>query len=61
MCVCVCTGNCLDSGWLLSHDYTPSGPEELQASVGIRQDAAGHLQPVLEATWKIKDDGESVC
>uniref|UniRef100_A0A3P8RNW4 SEFIR domain-containing protein n=1 Tax=Amphiprion percula TaxID=161767 RepID=A0A3P8RNW4_AMPPE len=53
----VSTGNCMDRGWLDSHEYTPSGPDELQASVDIKQDEAGHLQPVLNATWKIRDDG----
>lgn len=53
----VSTSNCMDRGWLVSHEYTPSGPEELQASVDSRQDEAGNLQPVLNATWKIRDDG----
>lgn len=60
MCVCVCAGICLDIGWLDRHPYTPSSPEELQVSVETRQDEEGHLQPVLVANWKIKDDGESV-
>ncbi|XP_022071503.1 interleukin 17 receptor A1a [Acanthochromis polyacanthus] len=53
----VSTGNCLDRGWLKSHKYTPSAPEELQVSVDTRQDEAGHLQPVLNATWKLRDEG----
>nr|QRW33326.1 Interleckin-17RA [Lateolabrax maculatus] len=51
------TSICLDIGWLDRHPYTPSSPEELQVSVETRQDEAGHLQPVLVANWKIKDDG----
>lgn len=57
----LCVGNCMDSRWLVVHTYTPSSPEDLQVSVGTRQDKKGHLQPVLLANWKIKDDGESVC
>lgn len=57
----LCVGNCMDSRWLVVHKYTPSSPEELRVSVGTRQDKKGHLQPVLLANWKIKDDGESVC
>lgn len=30
-------------------------------SVDVRPDEAGLLQPVLEASWKLKDDGEWVC
>lgn len=37
--------------------YTPSSPEDLQVSVGTREDETGHLQPVLLANWKIRDDG----
>lgn len=51
----------MDSKWLDVNVYTPSSPEELQVSVDIRQDGTGHLQPVLVANWKIRDDGESVC
>lgn len=58
-CVCVFAANCLDKRWLRVHDYTPSNPEELQVSVHVRPDEAGLLQPVLEASWKLKDDGES--
>ncbi|XP_068163458.1 interleukin 17 receptor A1a isoform X2 [Antennarius striatus] len=47
----------MDSGWLDANRYTPSGPEALQASVGTRPDHRGLLQPVLVASWKIKDDG----
>ncbi|XP_031582168.1 interleukin 17 receptor A1a [Oreochromis aureus] len=49
--------NCLDKRWLKVHDYTPSSPEDLQVSVDVRPDEAGLLQPVLEASWKLKDDG----
>ncbi|KAG7497132.1 hypothetical protein JOB18_032255 [Solea senegalensis] len=51
------TSNCLDIRWLDMNDYTPGSPDELQVSVETRQDEAGHLQPVLAANWKIKDDG----
>uniref|UniRef100_A0A7N8XJQ2 Interleukin 17 receptor A1a n=1 Tax=Mastacembelus armatus TaxID=205130 RepID=A0A7N8XJQ2_9TELE len=51
------TGNCMDRRWLDVNKYTPSSPEELQVSVDIRQDEMGHLQPVLDAIWKLKDDG----
>ncbi|KAM4711726.1 interleukin 17 receptor A1a [Anableps anableps] len=50
-------GNCMDPGWLTSHQYTPSGPEDLQVSVATRRDDAGQLQPVLQANWTLKDDG----
>nr|XP_046235252.1 interleukin 17 receptor A1a [Scatophagus argus] len=53
----VSTSNCMDSGWLYANEYTPSSPEELQVSVDTRQDETGHLQPVLVANWKLKDDG----
>ncbi|KAJ4924541.1 hypothetical protein JOQ06_003496 [Pogonophryne albipinna] len=49
--------DCLDKGWLKVYKYTPSHPEDLQVSVDIRGDESGHLQPVLEASWKLKDDG----
>ncbi|KAL3977541.1 hypothetical protein ACER0C_021030 [Sarotherodon galilaeus] len=49
--------NCLDKRWLKVHDYTPSNPEDLRVSVDVRPDEAGLLQPVLEASWKLKDDG----
>uniref|UniRef100_A0A3B4ZSW2 Interleukin 17 receptor A n=1 Tax=Stegastes partitus TaxID=144197 RepID=A0A3B4ZSW2_9TELE len=49
--------NCMDRGWLLAHEYTPSGPEQLEVSVDTRQDEEGRLQPVLCAKWKIKVDG----
>lgn len=49
----------MDSKWLDVNEYTPSSPEELQVSVDTRQDGTGHLQPVLVANWKIKDDGQS--
>lgn len=58
MCVCVFAANCLDKRWLKVHDYTPSNPEDLRVSVDVRPDEAGLLQPVLEASWKLKDDGE---
>lgn len=51
----------MDRGCLDSHKYTPSGPEELQVSVDTRWDEIGHLNAVLVASWKIKDEGESVC
>ncbi len=53
--------NCVDSEWQYVHNYTPSSPEKLQVSVHTMQDETGHLQPVLFASWKLKDDGESVC
>ncbi|XP_041832789.1 interleukin 17 receptor A1a isoform X2 [Melanotaenia boesemani] len=49
--------NCMDPKWLDVNDYTPSAPEELQVSVNIMSDDRGQLQPVLHASWKIKDDG----
>lgn len=58
VCVCVWAGNCMDRSWLTSHNYTPSGPEELQVSVDIRRDYTGHLNAVLAASWKAKDEGE---
>lgn len=51
----------MDREWLDSHKYTPSGPEELQVSLDIRLDEIGHLNAVLVASWKVKDEGESVC
>ncbi|XP_062238457.1 interleukin 17 receptor A1a isoform X1 [Platichthys flesus] len=53
----ITTSNCMDKSWLQLNKYTPSSPEELQASVDTRRDEAGHLQPVLDANWKIRDDG----
>ncbi|XP_070710101.1 interleukin 17 receptor A1a [Pempheris klunzingeri] len=53
----VSISNCMDSRWLHVHEYTPSSPEELRVSVETRKDDTGHLQPVLVANWKIKDDG----
>ncbi|XP_028255248.1 interleukin 17 receptor A1a [Parambassis ranga] len=49
--------NCMDRNWVRRNDYTPSGPEKLQTSVTIRQDKAGNLHPVLDAHWRIRDDG----
>ncbi|KAM9309517.1 interleukin 17 receptor A1a [Pholidichthys leucotaenia] len=49
--------NCMDRKWLQMNSYTPSAPEQLQVSVSSRRDEAGRLQPVLLASWKIKDDG----
>ncbi|MEQ2277364.1 hypothetical protein XENORESO_001677 [Xenotaenia resolanae] len=49
--------NCMDPGWLISHEYTPSGPENLLVSVDTRPDDTGQLQPVLQANWTLKDDG----
>ncbi|XP_053170059.1 interleukin 17 receptor A1a [Scomber japonicus] len=51
------TNNCLDSGWLLKNDYTPSRPESLNVLVDTRLNDEGHLQPVLIADWKLQDDG----
>lgn len=51
------SSNCMDKNWLKVNDYTPSSPEDLKVSVEIRQDEAGRLQPVLDARWKLKDDG----
>uniref|UniRef100_A0A4W6FQ71 Uncharacterized protein n=1 Tax=Lates calcarifer TaxID=8187 RepID=A0A4W6FQ71_LATCA len=53
----VLKGNCMDRGWLVVNEYTPSRPEELQVSVDMRQDERGHLQPVLVSNWTIQDDG----
>ncbi|KAM9846185.1 interleukin 17 receptor A1a [Aulostomus maculatus] len=53
----VTTSNCMDKEWQKVHNYTPSSPEDLEVSVSTQQDVAGHLQPVLLATWKIRDDG----
>uniref|UniRef100_A0A3B3YQ51 SEFIR domain-containing protein n=1 Tax=Poecilia mexicana TaxID=48701 RepID=A0A3B3YQ51_9TELE len=49
--------NCMDPGWLISHKYTPSGPDNLQVAIETRLDKAGKLQPVLQANWTLKDDG----
>ncbi|XP_027899751.1 interleukin 17 receptor A1a [Xiphophorus couchianus] len=49
--------NCMDSGWLISHQYTPSGPDDLQVAIETRIDKTGKLQPVLQANWTLKDDG----
>uniref|UniRef100_A0A3Q4B0A1 SEFIR domain-containing protein n=1 Tax=Mola mola TaxID=94237 RepID=A0A3Q4B0A1_MOLML len=57
VCVCVCVGNCMDKIWLVVNQYTPSSPEELHVSVDTRFDEKGHLQPVLLASWRLKDDG----
>ncbi|XP_068616089.1 interleukin-17 receptor A-like [Brachionichthys hirsutus] len=51
------TSNCVDSRWLDINKYTPSSPEALRASVDTRHDERGRLQPVLVASWQIKDDG----
>ncbi|XP_015255331.1 PREDICTED: interleukin-17 receptor A [Cyprinodon variegatus] len=48
--------NCMDPGWLVSHRYTPSEPADLQVTIDTRLDDAGHLQPVLQANWTLKDD-----
>ncbi|XP_056223761.1 interleukin 17 receptor A1a isoform X1 [Seriola aureovittata] len=53
----VTTSNCMDRGWLNVYKYTPSGPEDLQVTVDTRRDERGRLQPVLNANWKLKDDG----
>lgn len=55
----LCAGNCMDSGWLISHKYTPSDPDDLQVAIETRIDKTGNLQPVLQADWTLKDDGES--
>ncbi|KAK7898729.1 hypothetical protein WMY93_019582 [Mugilogobius chulae] len=52
--------NCLDPGWAVSHSYTPSGPEKLDLRISTRLDSNGHLQPVINATWKLKDDGSII-
>ncbi|XP_008399760.1 interleukin 17 receptor A1a [Poecilia reticulata] len=49
--------NCMDPGWLISHKYTPSGPDNLQVAIETRLDKTGKLQPVLQANWTLKDDG----
>lgn len=51
----------MDSTWLKVHSYTPSSPEELRVSVDTRNDEKDQLQPVVNVSWKIKDDGESIC
>ncbi|XP_062299381.1 interleukin 17 receptor A1a [Scomber scombrus] len=51
------TSNCFDSSWLIKNEYTPSRPEQLNISVVTKHNDEGHLQPVLIANWKIKDDG----
>ncbi|XP_047430649.1 interleukin 17 receptor A1a [Mugil cephalus] len=53
----VSSSTCMDKTFLKSYEYTPSGPEELTVSVDIRDDGAKRLQPFLNASWKIKDDG----
>ncbi|XP_029016633.1 interleukin 17 receptor A1a isoform X3 [Betta splendens] len=53
----VITSNCMDRGWLVSHNYTPSGPENLQVSWDIKEDQTGQLFTVLVANWTIKDEG----
>ncbi|CAB1448288.1 unnamed protein product [Pleuronectes platessa] len=53
----ITTSNCMDKSWLELNKYTPSSPEELQASVKTRRDKAGHLHPVLDANWTLRDDG----
>ncbi|PWA20020.1 hypothetical protein CCH79_00016101, partial [Gambusia affinis] len=47
----------MDSGWLISHKYTPSDPDDLQVAIETRIDKTGNLQPVLQADWTLKDDG----
>uniref|UniRef100_A0A3B3XDU6 SEFIR domain-containing protein n=1 Tax=Poecilia mexicana TaxID=48701 RepID=A0A3B3XDU6_9TELE len=56
-CLSLYAGNCMDPGWLISHKYTPSGPDNLQVAIETRLDKAGKLQPVLQANWTLKDDG----
>lgn len=56
----MCVGNCLDSSYVNVNAYTPSSPEDLLLSVDTRHDDEGHLQPVLLANWRIKDDGEFI-
>lgn len=56
----VCLGNCLDITSVNVNAYTPSSPEDLLVSVDTRHDDEGHMQPVLLANWKIKDDGEFI-
>ncbi|KAM8883474.1 interleukin 17 receptor A1a [Synchiropus picturatus] len=52
--------NCMDRGWLKKYKYTPGSPEELKADVAFRKDAeTGHLQSVLLASWKLRDDGST--
>ncbi|KAM9824552.1 interleukin 17 receptor A1a [Neosynchiropus ocellatus] len=49
---------CMDLGWLKKYNYTPGSPEELKVDVVIREDVeTGHLQPVLLASWKLRDEG----
>lgn len=50
----------MDKDWLKVNEYTPSGPEALQVSVNTTEDEKGRLHPVLDANWKLKEDGESV-
>ncbi|XP_061570763.1 interleukin 17 receptor A1a [Cololabis saira] len=49
--------NCMDPGWLKVNTYTPAAPEDLQVRVETRRDDAGLLQPVLLASWGLRDDG----
>lgn len=53
----VTTTNCMDRSALDVNEYTPSRPEGLTVSVGIREDLTGHLHPVLVSHWKLNDEG----
>lgn len=61
--VCVCAGDCLDSTVLKGSRYTPGPPEKLQVSLGWRTEGGRHgekagLTPVVNASWRIRDDGK---
>lgn len=53
----ISSSNCLDPAWERSHEYTPSGPDQLRLNISIRSDPNGKLFPVISASWTLKDDG----
>lgn len=42
------------------YDYTPSGPEGLQASWDVTRDESGRGVTVLVANWTLRDEGKTV-
>lgn len=51
------SSNCLDPGWVFSHSYTPSGPDQLDLRISTRSDPNGNLLPVINASWTLRDEG----
>ncbi|XP_048864246.1 interleukin-17 receptor A-like [Brienomyrus brachyistius] len=48
--------NCLDKDWLKPNDFTPTGPDQLQVTIEVREED-GKQVPVLMVKWKARSDG----